>query len=200
MTVTVRVSANVKAVRRWLTDIERRQVPFATAQALNATAFEVRSEIVGKTFPQAFDVKARGFARAAFRVDKASKRLPRASVFDRLGRANLALHAEGGTRRPRGAALAIPQTIKRTAGGRVPKGKTPRALKGKRTVFKAPTRTGNMGIWERTRSGTRLLYTLAPEAKIARRFRFYEDAAKVARKRFDANFRTALARALATAR
>lgn len=200
MPISIRVSSNVKSFQRYLTGVQRKQIPFATSQALNATAFDVRKQIVERTYPAAFDVKARAFARAAFRVDKASKGVLRAALFDRLGRANLALHAKGGTRRPRGGALAIPMTVKRTAGGRVPKGKTPSALRGKRTVFKAPVGTGNMGIWERTRSGTRLLYTLAPAAKIERRFNFYEDAARTVRQRFDGNFRRAMTRALATAR
>ncbi len=77
---------------------------------MTATAFEVRTEIVERTFRKAFTVRNRRFPGFAFRVVKATKRRQVASVFDRTGRASLALHAEGGTKRARSGRLAIPSS------------------------------------------------------------------------------------------
>ena len=39
-------------VAGWLTNVQRKQLPFATAGALTDTAFDVRKHVVEKTFPR----------------------------------------------------------------------------------------------------------------------------------------------------
>lgn len=178
--VSMRVSVNTKGVLKYLETIQKKQVPYATSQALNSTIFDVRKQIVGPTYRRAFNVRNSRFASAAFRVEKASKRRLRAKLFDRLERGSLDLHAEGGTKRPKSGSLAIPtDKIKRTSGGKIPKGKKPRNLAG---GFVGNPFGKGRGIWQRDRRTRRLklMYDLERSARIRRSFDFYRDAEKVA--------------------
>ena len=62
------------------------------------------------------------------RGNRATKRNLRVAIDDRLGRASLSLHAEGGEKRPRGNAIAVPSKaiVGRKGAGGVPKGLRPR--------------------------------------------------------------------------
>lgn len=200
--MTIDLTNNISRFAARLARIRRDQVPFATAQALNATAFRVRSQIVDKTYPSAFTVRNAGFPRTAFRVEKARKRRLLAAVFDRLGRKFLELQARGGTKRPsRSSRLAIPsRRIKRSARGRITKGQLPTALLSRRGVYVGTVAKAAEGIWRQTRGGLELLYTLLPSARIPKRFRFYEDAERTARRVFPREFSRALIRAIRTAK
>lgn len=51
----ISVKADVKEVTRWLTDIEKRQIPFATRLALMDTARHLASDVLPKDMQQIFD-------------------------------------------------------------------------------------------------------------------------------------------------
>ena len=201
--LSLNVGSNINQVAGWLTAVQRKQLPFATAGALTATAFDVRKHAVEKTFPRDFDLKNQRFAGAVLRVDKANKRKLSAAVFDRLGREYLETQARGGIKRPTGQWIAIPtQHIKRTATGKIGKAKRPRNIVNKPNVFfrhQGPT----PDIVRKPRGkGKQLevLYQLVPMARIPKRLRFYEDAAKVVQRRMVPNFKKSFAQALKTAR
>jgi hypothetical protein len=201
--LSLNVGSNINQVAGWLTAVQRKQLPFATAGALTATAFDVRKHVVEKTFPRDFDLKNQRFAGAVLRVDKANKRKLSAAVFDRLGREYLETQARGGIKRPTGQWIAIPtHHIKRTATGKVGKAKRPRNIVNKPNVFfrhQGPT----PDIVRKPRGkGKQLevLYQLVPLARIPKRLRFYEDAAKVVQRRMVPNFKKSFEQALKTAR
>jgi hypothetical protein len=141
------------------------QVPFALAQAMNDGLEEARRELVEVTWPSSISVRNPSFMKAALTTkgNRATKTSLRVAIDDRLGRASLALHAEGGTKTPRGQQLAIPTDAlagKRRASG-VPKGLRPRVLPNS-------FRKGDV-IYQRTGPKGRKLkpmYTLAPAALI----------------------------------
>lgn len=200
----VSVTSNISAVSKAIDAFGKRQIPFATSQALNDTAFAVRKEIVERTYPDSFTVRNRRFASAMFRVGKASKRNLVATVSDVLGRDYMVDQAKGGIKRPRGRNIAIPsREIKRTGTGKVPKAKQPRNLldgKGYRTTL----RSGQPVIAEKTGRGSakrqRVLYLLEPTARIPKRFPFYERGRKVAKDTFPRAFDRRFAQARRTAR
>ena len=202
MSFEINLRRNIKQVSRRLTDRERRQMPFATSQALNDIAFMGRKRIIDRTFGRAFTVRNRSFAKAAFRVKKSRKKpgpdlATPASVFDRLDREYLALHARGGTKRARdGRNIAIPgKTLKRGAKG-VRSGFRPRQALDREDTF----RRGQF-IFQRQRSNTlRVLYALTPTARIEKRFDFHEDLNQLGRRRFPALYARRLRNAVRTAR
>ena len=197
------VKSNVKQFSRGLSSIQRRQIPFATARALNDTIFGVRKRIVGRTWPRAVTVRNRRFMSTALRVEKATKRKQQVALFDRFGRDFLPLQAEGGIKRPRGAHIAVPiqRNVRRTASGKVRKSQLPRVVLRKPKVFTGRIRSAHPAIAERTRKGgLKLLYTLIRSAPIAKRFMFYEDAAASSARQFPRHLARRFTQALRTAR
>ena len=75
------------------------QLPFATSKALNDAAKAVRETIVEKTYPQSFEPKSKGFAKAAFFRAFANKRKLEARVFDRFEKDYLVNQAKGGVKK-----------------------------------------------------------------------------------------------------
>ena len=186
--MNVNVTSNSSALSKAIDSFGKSQMPFATSQALNDAAFATRKQIVDKTYPDAFDVKNKRFASAMYRVDKANKRNLTARVFDRLGRDYMVNQAEGGIKRPRGNNIAIPsRAINRTASGKVPKAKQPRnLLNGK--GYKTKLRSGQDVIAQQAGRGAakrqQVMYILEQQAYIPKRFRFYEDGQRTARRTF----------------
>ena len=209
MPVALNIKDDIKRATRRLTDIEKRQIPFATAGAINDTLFDIRKQIVDVTAPRAFEVRNRRFFGVAFRVEKAKKTKLKGAVFDRLGRASLGLHARGGVKRPRGQHIAIPGRDienKRTVGGAIRKALRPRQVlskAGRRQAFKIKFQSGQEAIVRRKgkkRTPIQVLYLLERSVRIRKSFRFHEDATKVARRVLPGHFRKRLRQALKTAR
>ena len=163
------------------------QVPFALAQAMNDGVEFARDEIINRTWPESVRVRNPTFLEAALttRGNRATKRNLRVAIDDRLDRASLSLHAEGGEKRPRGKVIAVPSKsiIGRAGAAGVPKGLRPRAIpnsfvKGnalyQRTgaYNKAGTRGAKRAGAERGKGydgrGLKLMYGLAPSVEIRR--------------------------------
>lgn len=181
----------------WKTDeMFRREVPFTVARAMNNTLFDVRKRIVGATYPKAFDVRNQRFAGALWTVDKVStggsgNQLSsfRAGEIDgmtgmvrqKLDRDYIETHITGGTKMPRGSSIAIPGRGKsaelRTKTGRIAKRSRPLAITNQKDVFLKKDKSGKKRyIARRTDTSLDILFVFAEQAKIKRRFRFYEDA------------------------
>ena len=200
----IKVTSNIGLVTKAVDAFGKRQIPFATAMALNDAAFAVRKEIVERTFPASFTVRNKRFASAMFRVGKASKRKLSATVSDVLGRDYMTMQATGGIKRPRGFNIAIPsREIKRTATGKVPRAKQPRNVLGGKG-FRTTLRSGQPVIAESVGRGRnkrqRVLYILEQSARIPKRFPFYERGRKVAQSSFARAFNKRFAQAKRTAR
>ena len=202
--LSINMTSNASAVQKALQGFSK-QLPFAMSQALNSTAFDVRKQIVDKTYPQSFTVRNRRFASAMFRVEKATKRKLSAAVFDRLGKDYMVKQAEGGIKTPRGNSIAIPGRVNtRTSTGKIPRARTPRNLLDNGRAYKTTLRGGQKAIVQPQGRGNtkrlKVMYVLEPKARIPQRFDFYEDANRVSRRNFERNFNKAFARAKRTAR
>jgi len=205
--LSLNVGSNINQVAGWLTNVQRKQLPFATAGALTDTAFDVRKHAVERTFPRDFYIHNKRFPAAALRVDKANKRKLRAAVYDRLNLDYLVRASQGGMKVARdGQHIAIPV---RDIGGRrgargMPKSLRPKAVLAKKRTFINRTRkTGQLMILRRKTKKQRPLeglYILEKQAKVPKQLRFYEDAAKVVQRRMVPNFKKSFERALRTAR
>lgn len=195
------LQVNTIGVLKFLETVHKKQVPYATSSALNATIFEVRKEIVGRTWEAAFEARNKRFPNTLFRVRKATKRRFSVTLYDRLGRASLDLHAKGAVKRPKAGSLAIPTgNIKRTASGKISKARRPQGL---RNSFVADLRGRGRAVWQRYgRDGSklRLMYDLERSAQISKRFMFYEDAEKVALRQYPRQWDKSFMRAVRTAR
>jgi hypothetical protein len=112
------------------------QVPYALSRTLNTAVQNTRRVLTEVTWPSAVEVHNTGFIRRALRTKFSTKSDLRVSIYDDLHLANLAGHAYGDTKTPRGAHLAIPPKglFQRGPSG-IPKGMRPRAL-----IAKTPKR------------------------------------------------------------
>jgi hypothetical protein len=63
--LTVNVSSNYKKLSRSLDQVGKKQLPFAFAKTLNQTMKAVEKYTVARTYPRAFDVRNKGFFKAA---------------------------------------------------------------------------------------------------------------------------------------
>lgn len=190
-----------------LSDLKRRQLPFATALALTRTAQAAQREIRAQ-LPSRFTIR-NAYVERGVRIQAATKRRPQAVVFWRApgGSARrsfaeaLARQEEGGKKQPRARHLAIPRGVIRGAGGTITKAKRPEALLRQKRVYVTEVR-GGAGIFQRVgKSRPRLLYFLTPRtARIEPRWAFKDTAQRVARRVYRREFGRAYARALATRR
>jgi len=207
--LTVNVSSNYKKLSRSLDQVGRKQLPFAFAKTLNQTMKAVQKYTVARTCPRAFNVRNKGFFKAAMftkdAVRWATKTKLRVSARDLFDRGNLQLHTTGGTKRARSGCIAIPSRYvgsRRLKSGRVKDALLPR------TVVNTPKgfidRDGPRdAIYQRYGRGgkkVRLLYVLNRSARIRKRFCFYEDAERITRQVSPKLFARNFAHAVKTAR
>ena len=192
-----RVGTTIRQFRRRLTAIQRRQLPFATALALTATAKDVQRN-VEKAIDRGFD-RPTPFTRRAIGITAARKTRLIASVFvKRIQAQYLAVQETGGERRPRGRALVLPAAARLNRYGNLPRGAVRRLL-GRPDTFSGTVR-GIAGIWQRRGRSVSLVVAYEPKARYRPRLGFMDTARKTARARFPIQMRRALERALATAR
>ena len=197
----ITLTSDVAKFTKRLTNI-RRQIPFATSKAINATAWDVRTQITQSTYPKSFpDSPSRtSFPAAAFKVKNSNKHHLQASVYDRFETDYLKLHVTGGIKRPKsGRKLAIPtRNVKRTKKGRATASTSPqRLLSDKGFIAKS---RGASAIVTPVRKKLRYFYFLHDKARIERRFPFYKDGNRVAGSVYQGHFRRELREAFRTAR
>jgi len=181
--IDINVKNNIKEFSRSLSRFQRKQVPFATAGALTSTAFDVRKEIVEKTWGRSFKVRSKPFPKALFHVERAKAPWKlTASVVQVLDRDFVGRHVTGGTKRATSTGnLAIPLDQK------LVKRKRKRLVRGEFIEIKSG---GNTYLAKRKgrKRALEFLYTLKPSAVIKKRFPFFTDAERIVRFRLKAHW------------
>jgi len=196
-----------------------KDIPFAMSGAMVDTMFDVRQTIINKTYPAAFEVRNKAFARKLWRIQvggvtntSSMYRLLRnelrtggmaeIDLYQTLERDYIKRHVTGGTKTARsGRSVAVPVGIGRTKTGRIPAGKKPVRLRDRKNTFVKEGKGTTRLILQRERDGgLRLWYVLAPSAKIDRRFRFYEDGQQTVLREFGGHMSVRFNRVLAKSR
>ncbi|MEK9918004.1 MAG: phage tail protein [Pelagibacteraceae bacterium] len=203
--IKLNVRSDYKRLERRLNAIERKQLPFAFSKTLNKTAEKVKEKIALETFPESFDVRSKGFAKATLAIERSNKRKLVARVYDRFGRANLMLHAKGGIKKAKSRSLAIPgdKLRKRRRAKGMPDASKPKEILKQPRTFVATMKSGKHGIFQRRgkkRLPIDLLYSFKRSAVIKKAFRFYEDANKVVHDNLSHIFNRELKAALRSAK
>ncbi len=196
------VRLDVKELTKSLNDLQRKQIPFATAQALTRTAQDVqKAEVVN--VQRVFENKKKWWLKqqpTGIKITPAKKNNLVASIFTNAFFADL--QEEGGTKRPfRGSTLAIPTD---NVAKRFRKSGGARDILNQKNVFITKFRDGSKGIVKKVggKRNPRLkaLFGFERTAKIPRRFNFKKVAARVANRQFIRRFNQSLDKALKTAR
>jgi hypothetical protein len=175
-----------------------RQLPFATIQAINAVAVDVKTDNEGR-LGQVFD-RPTPFTKRGFLVLRANRGRPYADVKAKdIQERYLALQETGGERRPAKRALTVPKGARLNQHGNLPRGGVKRML-GRADTFSGRVR-GVGGIWQRMAGGrVKLLVAWEPRASYRPRFGFKGRAMAVIRQNYPMRFRQEFAKALATAK
>jgi len=192
----------MKAAASRLRKMQRTQIPFATAQAMNKTIAQVHQ--VERIRARADLDEPMSTTINAIRYKRTHKRELEAKVYILPAVSRfLRYQIEGGSRAPRGSVEALPRDIKLNRFGNIPGRRTNKIgkLLQKPNVFEAKRGSIN-GIWQRTRSGgLKLLIEYKKQAvKYKARFKFYRYASVTTSRVWPRNFKRALEQALKTRR
>lgn len=198
--IEMSVKAEVKEATRYLTRVQRKQLPFATARALTWTAQAAQKEIQ-EEIPQRFKVTKKWWLKqqpTGIKIAPATKQKLEASVFTRAHFARL--QEDGGTKRPfKSSKIAVPSDNVKAKKNR--RSGAVREQSAKPKVFYANTKSGNRALFERkSKNRVKLLYTFTSTARVFKRFRFVETGERAVRENFNKLFNSSLAKALRTAR
>jgi hypothetical protein len=209
MSLTIKVKADTKRVKRFLTKLQKKQIPFATARAITLTLNIAKKDVL-RQLDKDID-RPTPFTRRGFRVDGADKTTLTGRLFiSPIQNRYLQFQIFGGVRRPRGVSFALPPAkpapggIRRDRFGNVPRAQAAKAQLAK-GAFSA-TIGGVPGIWSapkktktgKLRKGSRMRLVLAYEkqAVYRKRYRFFERGQNSIRvnwpRQFEKSFRSAL--------
>jgi hypothetical protein len=201
----ISISSNIAAVRKSLTDdFQRKQLPFATAAALNDVAFTAQRSIQSQMATSIFDKKPTAFTTHSIAVDKATKSDPTATVRVKDAQAEYLKFTEApGTRTPlNGGSLPVPVGIPVNASGNIPR-KRIAQLAAKPRYFIATVK-GTKGLYQRPTDRKQPLKLMATFVKAKHfdkpKLKFAERVDAVVKAEIEGALQRAMAKALASAK
>jgi len=204
----IELKADIKQLTKKLNKVQRKQIPFATAQAINEVAFKARKALMAQSKkkldrPTPFTVKG-------FQVVKAKKTSLTAIVYVDSKRAKyMQFQIEGGIRTPNKRAIPVPvqKNVALNKYGNMPRKKINTLLNNVKIFSGKPKGQGRnanapAGIWKRTNKNNKLklLVSYEPFVKYEARFPFYKIVTKVVESTFEDTFKKHLAKAILTSR
>ena len=207
--IQIKVKTETKRLKRWLSNVQKKQIPFATARAITQT-LQIAKKDVLRQLDKDID-RPTPFTRRGFRVDGASKQTLSGRLFI-LPKQNDYLQWQifGGVRTPRGVAFALrpakpgPGRVRLNRFGNIPIGQQAKAqlakgafsatINGVAGIWKAPTKTKSGKL--RKGSRMQLLFAYEKQAVYRPRYRFFERGQNSIRvnwpRTFERSFRDAL--------
>jgi hypothetical protein len=205
--LTLSVKADIRKVAKALDDAARKQLPFATAQAINATAEKVRlaqrdnmREVLDEPTP---------FTLSSVAVKRATKANQVALVYVKpVAAAYLLPYEIGGKNKLNSKALLKPINAKVNQYGNLPRNLVRRlASKPNTFIGKVQTKRGLIdGVWQRSKktrgkaAGLKLMVEFTDAHETQQRLDYRGVGKRVVAATFMAELERAVAKALATAR
>jgi hypothetical protein len=197
------VTSDIEAFERSLSDFARRQLPFATALALNDTATDLKddwNDVLRNSLESPTPFTMRGVYQR--RASK-NKRVAEVGIKDIQG-GYLGVLQEGGVRRPKRKAIPIPVGQKTNKYGNMPKGAV------KKLVARPDTFVGKVGgvagIYKRPKrrkksvGSPKLMVSFQPRAKYEKKISLPERSGPRARAKFPQAFALRFRQAIDTGR
>jgi len=186
------VEINVKKVLKQLDNLTKKQVPYATANALNDLAFKSREKIISE-MPNKFIIRNKWVLNGVL-IDRATKKNLVALIYHRAS--FMAKQEYGGIRKPRGQFLAVPIDIRSDKRKRITEAMKPKAILKKKDVFAT-----KRAIVKRSGKKKRIvLYSFKKQVVIKPRWDFYNTVWKVCTQYGVSSFVKAMNKAIAGAK
>ncbi len=193
--MNISVKMDVQAVTRSLSNLQARQIPFATSQALNDTAIQARQQVIDK-LDQYID-RPTPFTKRGFIYRRSSKSKLTAQVLILDNRWKyLKYQVRGGVRHPAGKAIPVGVAAKRNKYGNMGRNQL-QTLINSSTSFVGEI-DGVGGVWDR-RTG-RLLVAFVSKASYNANLPFYALVRAAVDKTFRRNFDRRMVAAIRSAR
>tara|TARA_R100000734_G_scaffold19136_1_gene18418 strand:+ start:8134 stop:8721 length:588 start_codon:yes stop_codon:yes gene_type:complete len=193
----VNVKDNIKEVTKWTTSVQKKQIPFATSNAINTTLFQLKKEMAKQTVKKLDNPTP--FTQRGFFIEKAKKSKLFGALFARKEVADyLHYQIEGGVRAS-GKKFAIPTSnAKLNKFGNIPNKKGGVVKKKNQKIM---TIKGMTGVYETHKDRTlKLIVAFKNSATYKIKFPFYVIAQKFSQAKFDKNFVEAFNKALRSAK
>lgn len=201
--MNININADLKALKKDLTRLQQKQIPFAAAGAINDTLYQLKGEEAWHAKKQ-LD-RPTPFTLRGFKYTKANKKnLEGVFYIDDIQAKYLGYQIKGGVRRPKRKSVLVPTKImRRNKYGNVPGWRTKfSTLKDREGYFSGEIK-GVAGLWRVYRSKKRapkLMIAYEERAVYKPRFDYYAVARKHINVAFRSNLNRTLTKALATAR
>ena len=194
----ISIKADVQRLTRGLNAIGQRQMPFATATALNDMA-AAGATAVRRRMPNTFD-RPVPFTMNAVTIQTANKSRLTARVFVKDRQAGyLDVQETGGAGRPKKTAFVIPEAIGVNQHGNMPRGALQRA-KNRKGVFVGQVGKAAGFFFRAVGKAPVLLARFVRKATYKPRFGFRDRVTQTVKAVAPVALRQALAKAMATAR
>mgnify|MGYP003147309847 CR=1 FL=1 len=197
ISMQINIKSNIKEVTKWTTDAQKKQIPFATANAINNTLFGLRKEMKKQTVKKLNNPTP--FTQNSFLIDKAKKTHIKGVLFIKEAAAKyLKFQIDGGVRSS-GKKFSIPTSnAKLNKFGNII-GKRNGLIK-KQSQF-LQTIGGITGVWERQKGGgLKLIIALRNSVSYKPKFPFYVIGDKYIKSTFDKNFANSFNKAMRSAK
>jgi len=192
----ISIKDDLKQLSKTLNRVQRKQIPFATSQAINDVAFMAQKEL--KSEAQIKLHNPTPFTLRGFRVNKATKATMSGMVYVHpIVAAYLVKQIEGGTSGP----TAVPVNIKLNKYGNIPNRRKGIVKTAKQFIG---TYKGTYGVWETTKKGgggsIKLLAAYHDKVVYKKIFDFYKIVNGVVRYNFNRQLEKRVKVAIANAK
>ena len=195
----VSVKSNIDEVTKWTTNVQKKQIPFATSNAINKTLFQLRKEMMKQTVKK-LD-RPTPFTQKGFLVQTAKKTKLKGMLFIKQQVEDYLQYQIDGGIRSTGKNIPIPYkpNARLNKYGNIIGKRT--GLIKKNTQFFGTVK-GIDGVWERQKKDNRLklIIGFTKTAAYEPKFPFYVIADKFVAANFDKNFAEKFAQALRSAK
>jgi hypothetical protein len=200
--MNINIKADIKPLNKKLTSAQKKQIPFATANAINQTAFQTRKQLQ-KDMDNTFRGGAAPFTKRGVLVQKATKKNLEGAVYINKEQSKyLQKQVFGGIRRE-GYFIPIPyrNRVGLTKQGNLTKAKLRTLINNKNN--RVLEINGVRGVYE-VKKGQQPKLLVAMNQKEANynnpKFRFFQRGQLTINKNFKKNYKKQLTRAIKTAR
>jgi hypothetical protein len=180
------LTAEIDASTANLSNLARRQVPFATARALTSVAYDARDE-VRRQLPKRFIIR-RPWVAKGIGVERATKANLEATVFSRDK--FMAQQEEGGTKTGK-QVIPVGRLAQKARSEVIPRSQWPGRLMARKSVF---YRAGT--LFERRGKEIHVLYLLGRQVKVRPKFGMEQTVHMVALRNFRRRFEEAMLKAI----
>jgi hypothetical protein len=216
-TMNIQLKADTKKLTKHLSYIQKQQVPFATSVALNQVAFDSRLA-VQSALPKKLDRPTKGLVKSVI-VEKSKKKhlIARVgfvgkgfgkSLWSESPAVIMARLISGGTRKPKGKAIAVPivKNIKLNKFGNLPRKKISKLLANPKRYFSGKPTGRDGGVFERIKKKGKpgkLKMLASYESSTtydAGRFNLSKIVSKTVARKYTGRFNASLSKALASAK